>query len=57
MRKYTTLPLLIALIAGILGFGVMSGLGAIIAKVVFGLSLFCLVLALLYDPREKYSEF
>ncbi len=46
MHSYTVIFLLIALIAGVLGFGVVAGAAAIIAKACFVIFLVCFITAL-----------
>jgi uncharacterized membrane protein YtjA (UPF0391 family) len=46
VHNYTVIFLLIALIAGVLGFGVVAGAAASIAKVCFVIFLVCFIVAL-----------
>lgn len=47
MLKYAVVFLLVALLAGVLGFGVIAGTAAIIAKICFVLFLILFIAALL----------
>lgn len=47
MLNWTLMFLLVALIAGVLGFGVIAGTAALIAKICFGLFLLLLVAGLI----------
>jgi uncharacterized membrane protein YtjA (UPF0391 family) len=51
MLRNSIIFLVIALIAGALGFGVISGAAAIIAKVLFGLFLLAFIFSLLLGRR------
>jgi len=55
-RKYPLVFLVSSIIAGVLGFGVMAGTPATIAKVCLALSLVFFAFSLLYDRDRKYSE-
>jgi uncharacterized membrane protein YtjA (UPF0391 family) len=46
MLSYAVLFLIIAIIAGILGFGVIAGTAALIARVLFLVFLICFVVSL-----------
>ena len=56
MRKYPLVFLVSSIIAGVLGFGVMVGTFATIAKIWFALSLVFFAVSMLYKPDRKYSE-
>jgi uncharacterized membrane protein YtjA (UPF0391 family) len=51
MLSYAVIFLIVALIAGILGFGVISGTAATIAQVLFGLFLVFFLLSLFTGRR------
>ncbi|MBW8780450.1 MAG: DUF1328 domain-containing protein [Verrucomicrobia bacterium] len=51
MLRNSIIFLIIALIAGALGFGVISGMAAIIAKVLFALFLLAFIFSLLLGRR------
>jgi len=51
MLSYAVIFLLVALIAGVLGFGVISGTAAMIAKVLFVLFLVFFVISLFTSRR------
>jgi uncharacterized membrane protein YtjA (UPF0391 family) len=56
MRKYIIMFVIISIISGVLGFGLMAGVAAVIAKVCFIISLVLLAASLLYDPARRRSE-
>ena len=56
MLKYTIIFLLSAIIAGVLGYGVMDGSAATVAKVLFFIALILFLGSLLYDPDRRRSE-
>jgi uncharacterized membrane protein YtjA (UPF0391 family) len=53
MLSYTVLFIVIALVAGILGFGIISGVAATIAKVCFLLFLVLFVASLIFGRRTS----
>ena len=57
MLKYIILLLFGIILSGLLGFGVMAGTGATIAKVFFACFLILFVGSLLYDPSRRHSEY
>jgi len=54
--KYAAIFLICAIIAGVFGFNVLTGIGALLAKVGFVISLVLLTACLLYDPARHRSE-
>lgn len=52
MLSYALLFLIIAVVAGLLGFGVVAGTAAVIAKVLFLVFLVCFVVALFNRGRR-----
>ncbi len=46
MLRYSLLFIIVALIAGLLGFGVVAGTAALIAKILFGLFLLLFAISL-----------
>ena len=53
MLNYTVIFLLIALVAGVLGFGVVAGTAALVAKVCFVIFLVCFFAALMRGPSRR----
>jgi uncharacterized membrane protein YtjA (UPF0391 family) len=53
MLSYAVVFFIIALIAGILGFGVIAGTAASIAKICFVLFLFLFIVSLLRGGRQS----
>jgi uncharacterized membrane protein YtjA (UPF0391 family) len=56
MLNPTFVFLIIAIIAGVLGFVVMAGVAATIAKILFTVSFVLFLGSLLYDPNRRRSE-
>ena len=56
MLKYAAIFLICAITAGVFGFNVLTGTGALLAKVGFVISLVMLTGSLLYDPARRRSE-
>ena len=55
MIRSAILFLIIALIAGVAGFGIIAGSFAVIAKTVFYISIVMLLLSILSNPRPRRS--
>ena len=53
MLNYAVIFLIIALLAGVLGFGVIAGTAATIAKVLFLVFLICFVVSLFGGKRKS----
>jgi uncharacterized membrane protein YtjA (UPF0391 family) len=53
MLYYTILFLLVSLVAGILGFGVIAGTAASIAKILFVIFLVLFIASLIRSPRAQ----
>jgi uncharacterized membrane protein YtjA (UPF0391 family) len=56
MLYYAFLFLLLAIVAGILGFGVIAGTAAMIAKVLFALFLVLFVTSMLLGKRKPTAN-
>lgn len=53
MLRYTIIFLIIALVAGVLGFGVVEGIAATIAKICFLVFVVLLVISLVMGRRTR----
>ena len=53
MLSYAVLFLVIAVIAGVLGFGVVAGTAAVIAKICFGIFLLLFLVAFFTGGRTR----
>ena len=56
MLRYSIAFLVGAIVAGVFGFGLLTGTEALIAKVCFVISLLFTVAFLMYDPSRRQSE-
>ena len=56
MLYYAFLFLLLAIVAGILGFGVIAGTAAMIAKVLFAIFLVLFVTSMLLGKRKPTTD-
>ena len=55
MIRSAILFLIIALIAGVAGFGIIAGSAAVIAQTVFFISIVMLLVSILSSPRPRRS--
>jgi len=55
-RKNVIIPLLAAVVSGVLGFEILSGSAALVAVIICVVSLVLCLGGLLYDPQRIHSE-